>query len=645
MITLQKNESQFYIKTFSLETKEFNAFLLVMRTRNLHYVQNKGYTHSNPKVLLETVDELADEFDTFVKDSIREEIENYNPYIPSFKPRRLKIEKSFFEKFPPKGDYQVEDATRMASYGRFLNANKQGTGKTYETIQATNQLFFHKLIDKVLIVVIPVMMYNWKREMLMFSDLFAEEDFLIITEANRERIYEKNLPKIVITSYDTFRLCSDYVYKQENPYKPFTKLTKPIEKYCEENKIDLNKLDPEEKKLRLERINKKLYSEKAKNYRKEQLDFSFWGDNRLIILDESHKIKNMDARRTQIIHKHKHFFNYRFCLSGTPHPQGIQDLYSNLKFIDDNLVDANYVDFLHTIGEVGNGFSKYALASVDEEKANKLLERIKPYYCRRFLREVVKDLPEVIWKPVYIPFEGIQKQIYQSIVNEELTSIKEEKGFIQYKDLIVKFPYMMSVLSDPLLVADKILEFGGLKNWKFEDSLKFKTANSLIDSILEDGDEKIVVWEEHPDTINRLGKAFEKYNPICISGTTTPKGREKYEWRDEQINKFRTDKKVKMLIANPTTLGTGTNLQFVQHVIYFSRNADFVNWDQSVSRTERIGMVGEVVYYILIVDNSLDVHTDTILKDKETLDRLFLKQGLTTKDCKDIFAGVKTANI
>lgn len=638
MITIQKIDNGFYIKSFLTDSSDFNRYVEACRKYHLSFDNiKKGYTNSNPKILLEVVDELGDEFDVFVKESIRKEIDEYNPYIPSFKPRRLKIEKSFFEKFPPKGDYQIEDATRMACYGRFGNFNKQGTGKTYESIQAVNQMFFHKLIDKVLIVVIPVLTYNWKREMLEFSNLFSEEDFLIITESNREKIYEKDLPKIVITSYDTFRLCSDYAYKQENPYKPFTKIIKPIEKYCEDNKIDISKTTEEQ----LEKINKKLYNEKVKNYRKEQLDFSWWGDNRLIILDESHKIKNMSARRTQILHKHKHFFDYRFCLTGTPHPQGVQDLYSNLKFLDDNLVDSDYVSFLHTLGEVGNGFSKYALASIDEEKANKFLERIKPYYCRRFLRDVVKDLPEVIWKPIYIPFEGMQKQIYQSIVNEELTTLKEEKGVIKYKDLIVKFPYMMSVLSDPLLVADKILEFGGLKNWKFEDSLKFKTANSLIDSILEDGDEKIVIWEEHPDTIDRLGKAFEKYNPICISGTTTPKGREKYEWRDEQINKFKTDKKVKILIANPATLGTGTNLQFVRHVIYFSRNADFVNWDQSVSRTERIGMVGDVIYYILIMDNSLDVHMDTILKDKETLDRLFLKQGLTTKDCKDIFAGVR----
>lgn len=33
-----------------------------------------------------------------------------------------------------------------------------------------------------------------------------------------------------------------------------------------------------------------------------------------------------------------------------------------------------------------------------------------------------------------------------------------------------------------------------------------------------------------------------------------------------------------------------------------------------------------------------------VKEENKTLDRLFLKQGLTTKDCKDIFAGAKIAN-
>jgi SNF2 family DNA or RNA helicase len=282
------------------------------------------------------------------------------------------------------------------------------------------------------------------------------------------------------------------------------------------------------------------------------------------------------------------------------------------------------------------------LVSVDEKKANALMERLKPYYCRRFLRDVVTDLPEVFYKPIYIQLEGLQKQLYQSAVTDQLTALKEEKGVITYRDVVVKFPYVSSLLSDPCLLDGKLLNLYGLEKWKFEDSIKYKTLESLLSSIYEDDSkEKVVIWEEHPGTIERLGKALAKYNPILIHGSNTPKGPEKYKWRDEQIDRFRKDDSVKILIANPTTLGTGTNLQFVRHVVYFSRSCDFVNWDQSLSRAERIGMIGEVTYYILLVDNSIDIHTDIILNNKEVLDRLFLKQGLSTKDCKDIFAGVK----
>lgn len=618
MTVVQKTKHKFYLKILSTDDKtEFNSILLICRKWGLKFDPDvKAYTSSNPKILLETLHEINDNFETFVNNELVKEIEEYDPYIPSFQIKRKKLDKTFFEKFPPKGQYQVDDANRMFCAGRMMNLSKQGLGKTYETVQAVNQLFVSGEADRVLIVVIPVMAHNWRREFLMFSDLFKSEDFLIITEANREKIFEKDLPKIVITSYSTLRLCSDYKWKLDNPFK-----------------------EPEDKEQLKEA--KKKYREKQNNYRKEQIDFSTWGSRRVFVVDEAHKMKNMDARWTQIIHKEKKFFEYRYPLTGTPHPQGIHELYSLLKFLDDNLVDENYTEFLRTIGNVGTKYSDYALASIDEEKANKFLERIKPYFIRRFLRDVV-DLPEAYHKPIYIELEGVQKNLYQQIVSAELQSIKEEKGIIRYQDVYVKFPYLSQALSDPCLLDGKLLNLYGMNKWKFEDSIKYKTTESLLTSIYEDNKhEKVVIWCEHPATIDRLGKALEKYNPILVHGSNTPKGEEKYSWRDKQIDEFRNNPERKILIANPTTLGTGTNLQFVQHVIYFDRSCDFVNYDQSVSRFERIGMVGEVTYYILIVDNSLDVHCDQVLANKEVLDRLFLKQGLTVKDCKDIFAGVK----
>lgn len=619
MITIQKINDNFYLKIISTQDKaEFNAIIVICRKNKLTFdPSQKAYTHTNPKILVDTLHELADTYDTFISDSLVAEIENYNPYIPSFKPVRRKIDESQFLKFPPLGDFQKEDVTKMVCYGRVLNALKQGLGKTYESIQTINQLLSVSLVDRVLIVAIPAVLYNWKRELLLFSSFFKEEDILIITEANREAFNRKEVPKICITSYSTFKLMSDYEWVQNNPFK--------------------QKDEWDEKTLKEK---KKEWTEKKKNYRADQIDFKTWGTSRVIFLDEAHKIKSMDTRWTKVLHSHKYYFDYRYLLTGTPHPNGAQELYSLIKFLDDNLVDKNYTDFLQTIGEVGTKYSEYALNRLIPEKANIFLERIKPYVIRRFLRDHL-ELPQVVHKKIYLELDGLQKQIYQNIVSSALFTIKEEKGYISYRDVFIKFPYLSQALSDPCLLDGKLLNLYGLTKWKFEDSVKFKTLDSLLESIWEDNpDEKIAIWEEHPGTINRLQESFKKYNPVCIHGSSTPKGEEKYAWRDSQIQQvFKKDKSRKLLIANPITLGTGVNLQFIHHVIYFTRSFDFVNNDQSISRFERAGMDGEVTYYILIIDNSLDVHLDEVLKDKALQDKLFLKEGLSTEDAKNIFSG------
>ena len=152
-------------------------------------------------------------------------------------------------------------------------------------------------------------------------------------------------------------------------------------------------------------------------------------------------------------------------------------------------------------------------------------------------------------------------------------------------------------------------------------------------------EQKIIIWDIHPDTIDRLADKLSQYNPVVVHGQNTPKGKEKNKWRDEQVQIFRNDKKRKILIANPETLGTGKNLQFCKTVIFYSRSFSFVDYDQSFSRNERIGMIEGITYYLLLVDHSLDIHCDNVLKNRKLLDDLFTKPGLTLQDCKNIFAG------
>lgn len=611
MITIEKHKNGlFYIKTFSLDKDKFDCVLSYYKRYNIFYDKKEYASYNkNPHVLLECLNELSDEFETFIPERIKKEIEEFDPFIPSFKIRRKKLEKSFFEKYKPLGQFQIDDVQKMFNFGRVLNANKQGLGKTYEAIQTINQFLYIKEIDKIFIIAIPPVLYNWKREFKKFSEI-NPEDILILNCDNRDAFDTKN-PQVAICSYNTFKLISDYYYKKNNP-----------------------KLDKKELKL------------KIKNYRKEQIPLESWGSSRLLICDEAHKLKNLDTRWTRIVHQHKKFFEYRFPMTGTPHPNNIAELYSLVKLLDDDLIEDSYVDFLKSIAVLGTKYSEYDVDHFIDYKVNLFLERIKPYIIRRFLRDEI-DIPNVEYKNIYVEFEGIQKDIYQRLINESLIKIKEEKGIITYNDVQVKFPYILQILSDPLLLKDKIISKDSdllekISKIKFEDTIKFISCKDIIEYIYEENkDAKIVIWSEHPKTIDTLAEKFSKYGTIKVHGSTTPKGRDKDEWRDYITQEvFRNEKDKRILIANPSTLGVGINLEFCFATITYDEDFSFVNQDQKKSRLERYGLKEEAIQYKLIVDDSIEVYQDAVMKNKELQDKLALKTGLNLEDLSKIFKGI-----
>lgn len=606
---IKNNDGKYFLKiTEFVSSTTFQEILKIYRQFGVVYdAKVSASYHKNPKVLLDCLDELADNFEVSISPALREEIENINPFQPSFKPKRRKLNQDFFEKYPALGEFQKEDVYKMFCLGRCLNANKMGLGKTYETIQTTNHLIDSENVSSILIVAISPVLYNWKRELLNFSPFFNKEDILIVNKDNRDFFFKlEKYPKVILMSYNTLKLVSDFHYKEANP------------------------------------------KSKVKNYKSCQIPFDAWLKTKaVIVLDEAHKIKNMSTRWTQIVHQIKEKFEYRYCLTGTPHPNHVGELYSLIKFLDDDLIEANYSEFIKTIAIIGNKYSDYAIDSIIDYKANLFQERIKPYVIRRFLRDHI-ELPQVFNKDIFIELTGQQKYLYQALVNEALLKIKQEKGKIAFRDIQSKFPYIIQFLADPCLLKDKLLSVEGelpekIEKWKFEEGLKYKACESLVEELLsENKEQKIVIWSEYPKTIDNLTKAFEKYGVIAVHGQNTPKDRDKDEWRDYITQEvFKKDKNKRILIANPATLGTGTNLQFVSHVITHDEGFSFVDKDQKKSRFERFGMKGEVTYWKLIIDDSLDCYVDTVLKNKELQDRLFLKEGLAISDLQSIFLNTK----
>ncbi len=130
----------------------------------------------------------------------------------------------------------------------------------------------------------------------------------------------------------------------------------------------------------------------------QQLDF------RYIILDESQRIKNKNSKNFKAINSLK--APHRIALSGTPIENSLSDLWSQMQFINPNILKS-YPSF-HKNYEI----------EISKKKNLQALEELKtiisPFLLRRTKEQVLDDLPEMEAQIIYCPLTEEQAKWYES---------------------------------------------------------------------------------------------------------------------------------------------------------------------------------------------------------------------------------------
>lgn len=513
------------------------------------------------------------------------------------KPETERFRVSFNEDLlmsPPVGEYQVEAIKRGIKQSRLYLAHKMGLGKTFIIISILNHLWEAKLIDKILIVAPPASVYNFRRELLKFNSFNLQPEEIYVANAKRRDPFQDNI-KIVIMTYRTFLMLSDTAYKKK-------------------------------------------MGRSSKKYRTACLPIGDWGTERAIILDEAHMIKNRQARQTVALQLHKHYFKFRYLLSGTPYPRGIEDLYSQIKFLDGNLITEDYYDWLKTVAYLGDKWSEWGIASYNKRGVREFLERIDPWIIREFAEDNL-NLPSHIKRQVYTEISDTQREIYRYYIRTFLEKSKAESGIIKVKEIYLNFSRISLALENPCILKGKIDPLGDpefyklVEHWNFKDHSKLEVLTSLLEKYVNEEGKKTIIWSSHPLTIKQLGEYYKKYNPIIIHGEMEiPLGVSKEEYRDSLVEKFKKDKKHKILIASSLMLARAVNLVEAPRAICFDRGWNFEIWEQLSKRNHRIGSTETVVLDSIILENTLEERLDRVLEKREDIDKNLLKYNSLSKE-------------
>lgn len=379
---------------------------------------------------------------------------------------------------------------------------------------------------------------------------------------------------------------------------------------------------------------------------KDALAYFLKNNKTMVVLDEAHKIKNtsggMDAQAILELAEH---CESRVVLTGTPAPNGYEDLYNLFKFIwpAKNIIG-------YQVNQLRDMTDKK-----DENRINNLTSSIAPFFIR--IKKSDLGIPAPIINPaISVKMGNVQRLIYDYIEKKYMESIMQNKEY----DFATKFKAQLlgaklirlmqaatnpSLLKLPLnnfldeedisssnidIIDDSKLMKQILDYDELEIPQKFVVTKDLIEKIINSGG-KIVVWASFVQTILDF-KNYLKTNginsqelygkiPVEKQGVEDESESVLELTREKIIKEFQKDDcPYKVLIANPFAVAESISLHKCCHnAIYLERTFNAAHFMQSKDRIHRYdpSPTYETNYYFILSEDSIDETIDERLNFKE----------------------------
>lgn len=375
----------------------------------------------------------------------------------------------------------------------------------------------------------------------------------------------------------------------------------------------------------------------------EEICFFLRSNKVMVVLDEAHKAKNSSGGIiAQSVLEMSKYSKSRIVLTGTPAPNGYEDIYNMFKFIWPN---RNVMGF-----EVNQ--LRDITATGDSARITRLIDNISPY----FIRVRKSDLgipPATVNPPIYVSMGPLQQRIYDFIEKkymDELIADDSSNLSSRFKSALAQARTirLMQAASDPAMLKMSLYNFFENEEYPVDaiesinDSevlksildyesneipAKYIATKHLVDQILANGG-RVVIWATFIHTIHNLKQYLEMEGIPCqeLYGETPVEceGMSDAELaltREKIVKAFQQpDCPFKVIIANPFAVAESISLHKACHnAIYIERSFNAAHFVQSKDRIHRYGLKPGTItnYYYVLSRGTIDETIDTRLAEKE----------------------------
>ena len=308
----------------------------------------------------------------------------------------------------------------------------------------------------------------------------------------------------------------------------------------------------------------------------EILNFCKNFENLFLIVDESLKIKNSQAKRTKRLLELGNIAKYKLILNGTPISKNLLDLWSQMEFLSPKILNMSFAEFKNTFCEYKKITKRFAC---------------KKQYTKEFISgyENIDQLYSLIKNYIYEC--DLSLQVRQSYSNLHYKLCEKTKA--EYNKLKTEF-----LDKEKLLWKNNNIFFELTQKMQHAyccTENKFEIVDNLFTKIQQ---EQTIIYTKYIKSRNACKARFPKATVLT--------------YQKEAL---------------------GLNLQHLNNTVYFDKNWDYALRIQSGKRTFRIGQTRNCRYWDLTGDVGLERMIDKNISKKNDMAEYF--KGKTIEQLKE----------
>jgi SNF2 family DNA or RNA helicase len=313
-----------------------------------------------------------------------------------------------------------------------------------------------------------------------------------------------------------------------------------------------------------------------------------------LCVDESTRFKNSQSKRFKLLRPYLPRFKRRWILTGTPNPNGIEDLFSQIYMLDLGRSLERFITHFRKEYMEPDGYSMFSWKP-KSDAYERILPKIAPLILQLSAEDYLQ-MPELVYRNLYVDLPKESRQTYLEVENNFYTELAGEE--LAVANIAAAGTKCRQIANGAVYGTDKTVH--EIHNEKLD----------ALESFVEElsGKPCLLLYE----FIHDRERITARLGSVPTLGDMAQKEFQK------TVDRFNAGE-IPVLLGHPGTVGFGLNLQGAcHHICWFGIPWNLEFYDQAIARVYRQGQKESHVFVYHIVA-------------RDTLDEVVMR-SLTSKD-------------